>query len=148
MIKAVKELLADLKASDNRIADVSERDLHMISAALMTEVMVADGNAGEGELAALKEILVEEFRFPPVEADSFIALAREKVETATSLFEFTDVVNNHFDNGAKFSLVRHLWQVALADGVIHKLEEATIRKVADLIYLPHSAFIRAKQESR
>ncbi len=148
MIKAVKQLLTELTATDDSPTEMPERDLHLISAALMTEVMVADGIAGEGELEILAEILQLEFGFDSDEVEGFIDLAREKVESATSLFEFTDVINRRFDQQAKFRLVQHLWQVARADGVIHKFEEATIRKVAELIYLPHSAFIRAKQLTR
>jgi uncharacterized tellurite resistance protein B-like protein len=41
-------------------------------------------------------------------------------------------------------LVAQFWQIAYADGVIDKYEEAAIRKVSDLLYVPHSDFIRAK----
>ena len=37
-----------------------------------------------------------------------------------------------------------LWRVAVADGEISKYEDYLIRKIADLIHLPHSEFIRAK----
>ena len=148
MIRAVKELLAELTADDRSPAEIPERDLHLISAALMAEVMVADGTAGKRELRVLGEILEREFGFDREDVDAFVELAREKAESATSLFEFTDVVNRRFDQQEKFRLIQHLWQVARADEVIHKFEEATIRKVAELIHLPHSAFIRAKQLSR
>ena len=148
MIKAIKDLLGELTASERVPAEIPERDLHLISAALMAEVMVADGNAGESELGVVAEILEREFGFERGEVDAFIDRAREKAESATSLFEFTDVVNRLFDEQAKFRLVCHMWQVARADGIIHKFEEATVRKVADLVHLPHAAFIRAKQLSR
>ena len=37
-----------------------------------------------------------------------------------------------------------MWQVAYADGKLDPQEEAVIRQVADLIYLDHPAFIKAK----
>jgi uncharacterized tellurite resistance protein B-like protein len=37
-----------------------------------------------------------------------------------------------------------LWQVAYADGSLDPYEEALVRKIADLIYVPHREFIQAK----
>ena len=37
-----------------------------------------------------------------------------------------------------------MWEVAYADGHLDVMEEALIRKVAGLIYVNHSDFIRAK----
>ena len=37
-----------------------------------------------------------------------------------------------------------MWEVANADGEIDPLEDAVIRKTAELIYVDHSEFIRAK----
>ena len=37
-----------------------------------------------------------------------------------------------------------LWEVAFADQVIDKYEDYTIRKIADLLYVKHKDFIKAK----
>jgi uncharacterized tellurite resistance protein B-like protein len=37
-----------------------------------------------------------------------------------------------------------MWELAYADAELDKYEEYVIRKVADLIYVSHSEFIRAK----
>jgi uncharacterized tellurite resistance protein B-like protein len=34
--------------------------------------------------------------------------------------------------------------VALADSVVHKYEEHVIRRISDLLHVPHRAFIAAK----
>ena len=41
-------------------------------------------------------------------------------------------------------LIRALWDVAFADGRIDKYEDHTIRKIADLIYVKHEDFMKAK----
>ena len=143
MLKSLSNLFADL-TKPTADETISEVDLRLISGALMTEVILADGGTGEEEISALRDILTADFRFKRAEVESLIDHSRQKVKNSKSLFEFTDVVNEHFDQDEKFRLVQQLWKIAQADGVVHKLEEATIRKVADLIYLSHSAFIRAK----
>lgn len=37
-----------------------------------------------------------------------------------------------------------LWRVAFADGRLDRYEEHLIRRIADLLHLPHRDFIRAK----
>lgn len=144
MIKLIKNLLSDLTNSRSSNQNLTEEELHLVTAALMTEVMLSDGSSSGVEKATLRQILTEDFCFSPTEVDEFVTQALAKVQESTSLFEFTDIVNRHFDADAKFNLISHLWSIAQADGVIHKLEEATIRKISCLIYLPHSEFIRAK----
>jgi uncharacterized tellurite resistance protein B-like protein len=68
-------------------------------------------------------------------------------EDATSLFEFTRLVNDHYGPDEKRDLVGAMWKVAYADGDLDKYEEHIIRRVAELIYLPHADFIRSKHEA-
>lgn len=37
-----------------------------------------------------------------------------------------------------------LWRIAYANESLHKYEEYLVRKIAELLYVPHSAFIAAK----
>jgi uncharacterized tellurite resistance protein B-like protein len=41
-----------------------------------------------------------------------------------------------------------LWAIAYADGTLHLYEEHLIRKIADLLYVPHAAFIAAKLRAK
>ena len=148
MIKRIRELFRELDSAQRDQVNLSDRELKLVSATLMAEVIRSDGRADSREVSTLRHILALELGLDAAEITDFIAAAQEKVTEATSMFEFTDKVNRHFDDRGKFELVRQLWLVARADGVVHKLEEATIRKIAELIYLPHSEFIRAKQLSR
>ena len=40
-----------------------------------------------------------------------------------------------------------MWRVAMADSALSRYEEHVIRKVADLLYVPHGDFITAKQSA-
>ncbi|MBT8429309.1 MAG: TerB family tellurite resistance protein, partial [Gammaproteobacteria bacterium] len=42
------------------------------------------------------------------------------------------------------SLLRGLWEVAYANNELHHHEELLIRRLADLMYVPHADFIRSK----
>ena len=44
----------------------------------------------------------------------------------------------------KIGLIESLWKIAFIDGVLDMDEEYLVRKIADLLYVPHTAFILAK----
>lgn len=125
-----------------------ERRLQLATAALMMELCVADQDFSNEEMQRLKQILRERHRLTDAELDELWKLAREEVSNATSLFQFTSLINEHYDRPARLALLRSLWEVAWADGRLDRYEEHSIRKIADLLYLSHGDFIRCKLETR
>jgi len=71
-------------------------------------------------------------------------LAERQAEQAHDLYQFTSQVNQQFSIGEKVDLVEQLWRIARADDVVHKYEEHLIRRIAELLHVPHRAFIAAK----
>jgi uncharacterized tellurite resistance protein B-like protein len=71
-------------------------------------------------------------------------LAKDESAQATSLHQFTTLVHQHCTEHEKFELLVSMWELAFADNDLDKYEEYVIRKVADLIYVSHAEFIRAK----
>ena len=82
------------------------------------------------------------------EADELLELAEDKADHATSLHEFTKVLNQQLDHASKNHMVELLWDVALADDHIDKHEDYLVRKVSELIHVPHHEFIRAKHRAQ
>ena len=112
--------------------------------ALLLETSMADEILDESELIALKNTLQKDFQINEDEIDELIDLAKENVEDSTSLYEFTRDINDNFDAEQRFKLIESMWKIAYADGNIDKYEEHIIRKIANLIYVAHSDFIKAK----
>lgn len=54
------------------------------------------------------------------------------------------VLNEQLSPDQKGQVIETLWRVAYADAGKHHLEESIIRQIADLLYVPHSQFIRAR----
>ncbi|GAB3307591.1 tellurite resistance TerB family protein [Haliea atlantica] len=121
-----------------------EHRLKLAAAALLVETARSDFE----EDAALEKALRQALDLPDTEVRSLLAEAGTRADHATSLYEFTRVINDHFSPERKRELVALMWQVAWADGSLHHYEEHLIRKVAELIYVPHEDFIRAKLETR
>ena len=70
--------------------------------------------------------------------------AEQHQQDATSLYEFTSVLNEKCSQQEKFEILVNLWRVAFADGELDKYEDHRIRRIAELLNLSHREFIQAK----
>jgi len=89
----------------------------------------------------------EDFDLSAEEAEALLSCADAERRDATDYFQFTRLINDHFSAEEKISLIESLWRVAYADQRLSSLEEHLVRKVAELIYVPHGAFISAKHRA-
>lgn len=122
--------------------DIHQKQLAM--AALLVEVAMADQHFSLAELDHLVLLLEKQFSLSAVESKELAELANAQSADATSLHQFTQLINRVCSHSEKFALLSSMWEIAYADGQLDKYEEYVIRKVADLLHLPHSDFIRAK----
>ena len=114
------------------------------AAALLVEVVRSDDQFSEVEREAVLAAARRKFGLGEAESRQLIELAEARAQDAHDLYQFTSQINAAFSAAEKVRLIEELWRVAYSDEVLHRYEEHVIRKVADLIYVPHSAFIAAK----
>ncbi len=126
----------------------SQIDPAEAAAALMFEVAWADHDVAAAELTLLLEVLQHQFAIDAVRAEQIYRIIRDEQNANVGLFPFTRALNEQLSADDKFAIVCALWQIALADADLSAFEEHTIRKIADLLYVPHSRFIEAKLIAR
>ena len=144
MIKNLKSYLDNFlqESPDN---DTSHKGkIELATAALMIEISLADENIGDNEYKTIKDMLLEQFHLDETQIDELISLAEDEVDRTVSLHEFTEVINNQLSATEKTSIIENLWRVAYADAHLHKYEEYYIRKIADLLHVSHSDYIKTK----
>ncbi|MGE6662567.1 TerB family tellurite resistance protein [Pseudomonas sp. NPDC077408] len=141
MLKALKALF-DRSGEDQPTG----HSVEVAAAALLIEVGRADYESDADEQKAIIEAIRLGSGLEDGELESLVAFAQESAERSTSLYEFTTLINAQYSMDEKFVLIKTLWRVAAADGDIHRYEDHLIRRIADLLYVPHSDFIRAKLE--
>lgn len=144
MIKNIKGYFEALFQDNTETNTSSKNTIELTSAALMIEISLADDHIHEEERRVIKNILSDTFNLNQNEIDQLIKLAEEEVDHAVSLYEFTRLLNDSLSREEKINIIENLWQVAYADSVIDKYEEYYIRKVADLLYISHSDYIKSK----
>lgn len=133
-----------LQPADGVSPTLSDHQKQLAVAALLVEVAMADHQFSEVELLNLGAILERKFSLSHNELTELINLAKNETDRATSLHQFTQLINQYSTTEEKFKLMKAMWEMAYADGNLDKYEDYIIRKVADLIYVPHTEFIRAK----
>lgn len=127
---------------------MNEEQRRLACAALLIEVAIIDNEFDAEEFAALQSILQNQFQIPAEDCKALTTLAQSECEESTSMYQFTQLVNEHCSVEEKFDLIKGMWTIAYADDDLDKYEEYIIRKVAELIYLSHGDFIRAKHLAR
>lgn len=144
MIKTLKEFLASSLPQDDRNDEDHEKSIELCAAVLMLEISLADSSSHEDEHHFIEDAIKRHFQLNAEEAATILELAHKEVDHSVSMYEFTRMINDSLSMEEKIRIVELLWQVANVDAVIDKYEEFYIRKIADLLYVPHKEYIKAK----
>lgn len=145
MITAIKRFFNEhINVAESGTGVPPENALHLATAALLIEMARADFDVKDEELLMVADSIKETFGLAHNEAVKLVALAEREANEATCHYEFTSLINKEFQPEDKVQIIEMMWQVAYADNKLQKYEEALVRKIADLIYVPHKDFIAAK----
>lgn len=127
---------------DDEVAD--EARLQLATTALLVEMTRADGEIREGEQEAVARAIRTAFNVDEERTAELIQLAETEIADATCYHQFTSLINKGFSKEQKAQVVEMLWEVAFADAEMEKYEEHLLRRLSDLLYVPHSEFIQSK----
>lgn len=146
MFKTLKDFIESTLHKNDDAVDKAH-GLELSAAVLMVEIALADSTIDNDELETIKNMLHEHFHIGRDETENLIELGRQEIDHATSLYNYTRTLNEQLSAGEKTKIIEMLWRVAAADVVIDKYEEYYIRKIADLLYVPHTEYIKAKHNA-
>ena len=130
------------------VEEWTEHELQMATVVLLVEMIHMDDEIKAEELDTVFRLIREKFSLTLEDTTSLISLAEEHRKNATDYYQFTSVINKGFSFEQKLKLIECLWEVAFADGELDMYEEHMVRKIADLIHIPHSALIKIKSRVR
>lgn len=149
MLKTLKDLFEALRPP--QAADSAQNRQHLLqlaTAVLLVEVMRADPELGAAERRAVIAALRDKFALADDEIERLLELAEQTAQRATDFFSFTSRINESFEMTQKLRMIEHMWRVAYADGTLGAHENHLMRKVADLLYIPHGAYVHAKMRAQ
>lgn len=131
--------------------EIKTSDVHRLrvaTGALLIEMMRMDSEVTERERKAVLKALGEKFSLGEQETQELVDLAEAEATEAIDYYQFTSLIKKNFSPRQKARVVEYLWQVAFSDGKANQHEEYLVRKIANLLGVPHKTFIEAKQAAR
>jgi len=144
-VQRLKSWLSDrLGAAAGEESPQRQQARNLAVAALLVEVLRADYDVSGPERRQVLDSIRGLLGLDAGECETLFELAEERVDEAHDLHQFTSEVNRAFTADEKVGLVEQLWRVAQADETVHKYEEHLIRRISDLLHVPHRQFIAAK----
>jgi uncharacterized tellurite resistance protein B-like protein len=144
MLAAIRNLLRGYALPLASDESDGERSLQLAVGLLLLDVARADMVISTEERHVARNLLERFFPVAQDQAQALVDAAEREAEQATSLYPFTRLINRECDLEERTRIVGMLWKVSCADGKIDAHEEHLVRKVADLLYVPHARFIQAK----
>ena len=144
MLKKIQAFFETHFSLEQSCSEPVEHQLNLAAAALLIEMTFQDDEINESEVAAVKSALKDHLGLSASEISELYVLAEAEKHQATDYHQFTSLIVQHYTQEQKVKLVESLWRVAYADKVLDKHEEHMVRRISDLIYVPHKDFLQAK----
>lgn len=104
-------------------------------AALLVEAARMDDHFEIAERRVIERLLTERFALSAEETARLLEAAERALKQSSQLFRFTHLAKQ-MPPADRVGLIEMLWEVAYADGVLDANEDALLRKIAGLIYVP------------
>ena len=150
MIESIKSFFEKklIKKEEEETPSSAMSRVDLTCAALLVEVMNSDHELDEREHQEFMAVLQQSYNIAESDLEELIQLAKGEAFEATSLYEFTKLINDSYDYEQKVELIENMWRIAFSDKRLDKYEDHLIRKVSELIYVSHSDFIKTKLKVR
>ena len=123
-----------------------DQKIQVAACTLFIEAAKADSQYSDIEHQRVSEILKEMFGLNDNQINDIMKIAERWLEKSVSTYEFTEIINRHFDTDEKYELVKNIWKIVYADNVLDKYEEHLVRIIANNLNLSHRDMIAAKLE--
>ena len=148
MLDAIKSFFGRHAAPASEAEGSSERGLQVAACALLLELAHADREFTPEERRHVEEALLRHVDLPAETVGELMALAEAERQAATDLYQFTSLINTHYDEGQRMVLAEVLWRVVYADGELSKHEDYLMRKLANLLELRPGYLAQARQRAQ
>ena len=124
-----------------------EHALPRAAAVLLLELAVADAGIDDSERRVIESAMAERFELDEAEVKALLEEAAVRQRESHSLHEFTHQLRTQLEPDARGELIEWFWRVGFADGRLDRHEEHLVRRLADLLGVPHREFIRRKHSA-
>ena len=135
-MKKFIEKLFRRKSSENKNEDLTSNSLiEEAVAVLLLRAANIDGKKDAKEIDAIKKLIIKQFNYDEQKTNALIDSASDKEESSTDLFEWSKIINDHYDLDSKKIVFSMMCEIICADGLIDPFESNFIRRLSGLLYI-------------
>jgi uncharacterized tellurite resistance protein B-like protein len=127
------ELFERLTHPGAHAGNLREEELRLAAAALLVRALKIDGEITNEERRKLNALLQTHFGVDDDEARRLIREAIGRDHGAVDLDRFTSVLCAQLDQDRRKQIIEMLWEIAMADLVVHEFESNLVCRVAELL---------------
>ena len=135
-MKKFIEKLFRRKSVENKNEDLTSSSLiEEAVAVLLLRAANIDGKKDAKEIDAIKKLIIKQFNYDEQKTNALIVSASDKEESSTDLFEWSKIINDHYDLDSKKIVFSMMCEIICADGLIDPFESNFIRRLSGLLYI-------------
>ena len=148
MLKALKNLFDLVTDAGQAPPNAERRPLHVAIASLLNEARRIHAGNASPERAAAVVALQDLCGLDAAAAQALLAETGERAARLTSYFRPVGVIRRGLSPEERVRFVEQLWRIAYADGRLDPVEDQFVRKIADLLYVPNTQSMLARNRAR
>jgi uncharacterized tellurite resistance protein B-like protein len=128
-----KDLVDRVAGHEQPARNFHEDELRLAAAALLVHASMIDGQFDASERRKLKALLQQRFDLGDDEVRELVQEAKAEESASVDLFGFTNILCRELDQDGRKRIVEMLWEVVMADGVVHEFESNLVWRTAELL---------------
>ena len=135
MKKFIKKFFSEKTSNKENQDEPNSSVIEEAVVVLLLRAANIDGNKDEQEIESIKKLIIKQFNYDEERADILIASANEKEENSADLFEWSKIINDHYDLNSKKIVFSMMCEIICADGLVDPFESNLIRRLSGLLYI-------------
>jgi uncharacterized tellurite resistance protein B-like protein len=133
LLTTLKDIADRLLGEDQHAKRLRDEELQLAAAALLVHASLVDGHADPEERRKIKSLLQTRFNLGDDQFARILEEAEAWERDSVDLYSFTSVLCRELDQEGRQRIVEMLWEIVLADGVVHEYEADLVSRGADLL---------------
>ena len=135
MKRFIKKFFGEKSSKKENQDELSSSVIEEAVVVLLLRAANIDGKKDKQEIEAIKRLIIKQFNYDEEKADILITSASEKEESSADLFEWSKIINDHYDLDSKKIVFSMMCEIICADGLIDPFESNLIRRLSGLLYI-------------
>lgn len=149
MLDSIKSFFrSSMLPAEDAEPTVRDRELRRAACALFLELAHADDEFSPDERQHLGAAVRRHFNLDHAQAEELLHHAERARQQAPDLWQFTNLIREHYSLGQKMVLAEIMWGLVFSDGELTSREEQLMRKVSHLLGLEMGYLHAARSRAR